>query len=330
MRRTPLLDLARILNEVIPQAHYVGGIVRSSLLKRQSSDLDIALPPEDVKPAALELSRRLKAASFEMDAEFGVWRLVTHKDKIQIDLTAYQGKDLKADLLRRDFSFNALAYPVSALPQIEITPHQDGTARVILKRLQRKNIVDVVGGLQAVADKVIDENNPRVFKEDPLRMLRAFRSAAELGFSISPRTLAQIKKDRALINQPAGERVREELERLFATSKAYENLLLMDSCGLLTALFPELEAQRACAEVYYGKGGVLKHTLDVFKRMEYLLDHLQKAFPKYAAKLVPIARHKALYKMTALLHDIAKPATAKKVGDRPALFLSRRTGGQNG
>ncbi len=326
MRRTPLLDLARILNEVIPQAHYVGGIVRSSLLKRQSSDLDIALPPEDVKPVALELSRRLKAASFEMDAEFGVWRLVTHKDKIQIDLTAYQGKDLKADLLRRDFSFNALAYPVSALPQIEITPHPDGTARVILKRLQRKNIVDVVGGLQAVADKVIDENNPRVFKEDPLRMLRAFRSAAELGFSISPRTLAQIKKDRALINQPAGERVREELERLFATSKAYENLLLMDSCGLLTALFPELEAQRACAEVYYGKGGVLKHTLDVFKRMEYLLDHLQKAFPKYAAKLAPIARHKALYKMTALLHDIAKPATAKKVGDRLRFFYHEERG----
>ena len=61
-----------------------------------------------------------------------------------------------------------------------------------------------------------------------------------------------------------------ELVRLFTTSRAYENLLLMDACGLLTALFPELEPQRSCAEVYYGKGGVLKHTLLVFKRMEYL------------------------------------------------------------
>ena len=102
----------------------MGGIVRSSLLRRESSDLDITLPPADVAPAARELGRRLKAAVFEMDAEFGVWRLVTHKGKIQIDLTAYQGKDLKADLLRRDFAFNSLAYPVSALPEIVIKPQK--------------------------------------------------------------------------------------------------------------------------------------------------------------------------------------------------------------
>ena len=80
-----MLDLAQVLNEVVPQAHYVGGIVRSSLLKRPSSDLDITLPPQDVRRAAEELGRRLKAAVFEMDPELGVWRLVTHKDKIQID-----------------------------------------------------------------------------------------------------------------------------------------------------------------------------------------------------------------------------------------------------
>ena len=321
-----MLDLAGILNEVIPQAHYVGGIVRSSLLRRQSSDLDITLPLEDVPSAARELGRRLKAAVFEMDAELGVWRLVTHKDKIQIDLTGYQGKNLKEDLLRRDFSFNSLAYPVAARPQILVTPRKGNTAQVILKKLQKKFIVDYSGGLKAVAEKIIDRNNPRVFKEDPLRMLRAFRSAAELGFKISNRTLLQIKKDRSLIVQSAGERVHEELERLFATSKAYENLQLMDRYGLLTALFPELEPQRTCAEVYYGKGGVLKHTLTVFNRMEYLLDHLAKAFPRYAKKLAPYAQNKPLYKMAALLHDIAKPATAKVMGDRLRFFYHEEKG----
>lgn len=304
----------------------MGGIVRSSLLKRESSDLDIALPLADVAPAARELGKRLKAAVFEMDAEFGVWRLVTHKGKIQIDLTAYQGKDLKADLLRRDFAFNSLAYPVSALPEIVITPQKSGTAHVILKKLKRNLISDYSGGLADVSAKVINISNPRVFKEDPLRMLRAFRSAAELGFVISDKTLKQIKKDRALVVQPAGERVREELERLFATSKAYEKLRLMDACGLLTALFAELEPQRKCAEVYYGKGGVLKHTLDVFKRMEYLLDHMPKAFPKYAKKLAPFAANKPLYKMAALLHDIAKPATAKMMGDRLRFFYHEEKG----
>lgn len=323
-----MADLARVLNEVIPHAHYVGGIVRSSLLRRDSSDLDITLPPADVAPAARELGRRLKAAVFEMDAEFGVWRLVTHKGKIQIDLTAYQGKDLKADLLRRDFAFNSLAYPVSALPEIVIKPQKSGTARVILKKLKKNLIVDYSGGLQDVAAKVINISNSRVFKEDPLRMLRAFRSSAELGFAISDKTLKQIKKDRALIAEPAGERVREELDRLFFTSKAYDNLMRMDACGLLTALFPELEPQRKCAEVYYGKGGVLKHTLDVFKRMEYLLDHLPKAFPKYAKKLAPLAENKPLYKMAALLHDIAKPATAKVKGDRLRFFYHEEKGAQ--
>ncbi len=321
-----MFDLARVLKAVIPNAYYVGGIVRSSLLRRQSSDIDIALPLAEVRSAAQELGRVLKAAVFEMDPDLGVWRLVTHKEKIQIDLTAYQGTDLKADLLRRDFTFNALAYPVSALPQIVVTPRKNGTAHILLKKLQRKEIVDYCGGLKAVAEKVIDRNNPRVFKEDPLRMLRAFRSAAELGFTISNRTLLQIKKDHALIVQSAGERIHEELERLFATSKAYENLLLMDQCGLLTALFPELESQRTCAEVYYGKGGVLKHTLEVFRRMEYLLDHLPKAFPKYAKKIGPYAQNKPLYKMAALLHDIAKPATAKVMGDRLRFFYHEEKG----
>lgn len=322
----PLPNLAQILAETIPSAHYVGGIVRSSLLKRESGDIDLALPPAEVRSAAMLLAKKLKAAVFEMDAEFGVWRLVTHKEKIQIDLTAYQGKDLKADLLRRDFSFNALAYPVSACPEIVINKQKDGHARILLKKLKKNLIVDYSGGLKAVSAKVIDRNNPRVFTEDPLRMLRAFRSAAELKFTISPRTLKQIKKDAALITQSAGERVREELERLFATSKAYENICLMDDYGLLTALFAELEPQRTCAEVYYGKGGVLKHTLEVFKRIEFLLDNLPKAFPKYAKKLAPFAQNKALYKMAALLHDVAKPATAKVKGDRLRFFYHEEKG----
>ena len=319
-------NLARVLQAAIPQGYYVGGIVRSSLLKRPSTDIDIALPPQDVKAAAQTLAKKLKAAVFEMDPELGVWRLVTHKEKIQIDLTAYQGKDLKADLLRRDFAFNALAYPVVTLPEIQITKQKEGNAKILLKRLQKKHIVDYVGGLQDVANKRIDITSARVFKDDPLRMLRAFRSSAELGFTISPHTLKQIKKDAALISQPAGERVREELERLFATDRAHENLMLMEKCGLLTALFPELEPQRTCAEVYYGKGGVLKHTLEVFRREEQLLAQINKAFPKYTKKLAPVAAQKSLQKMAALLHDVAKPATAKMKNGRLRFFYHEQKG----
>ena len=326
MNRPVRVELAHVLQQTVPQAYYVGGIVRSSLLKRYSTDIDLALPPADVKPAALALAKKLKAAVFEMDAEYGVWRLVTHRHKIQLDLTAYQGKDLKADLLRRDFAFNALAYPVSALPEIQVVPQKNGNAKILLKRLVRAKIVDYAGGLADVKQKIIRPTNPRVFIEDPLRMLRAFRSAAELNFRLDPTTLKLIKKHAALIGQPAGERIHEELSRLFATSKAYENLRLMDACGLLTALFPELEPQRTCAEVYYGKGGVLKHTLLVFKRMEYLLDHLDRAFPAYARRLLFVQAQKPLFKMAALLHDIAKPVTAQVKGDRLRFFYHEQKG----
>lgn len=319
-------DLARVLARVVPQAHYVGGIVRSSLLGRFSTDIDIALPPQDVKPAALALAKELKAAAFEMDAEYGVWRLVTHQDKIQIDLTAYQGKNLKADLLRRDFAFNALAYPVTALPQIQLVAQKEGNAHILLKRLQRKKIVDYANGLADVKRKIIRHTNPRVFTEDPLRMLRAFRSSAELKFTIAPATLKLIKKHAALISRPAGERIHEELVRLFNTPKAFENLVLMDACGLLTALFPDLEPQRTCAEVYYGQGGVLKHTLLVLKRIEYLLEHLEKAFPAYAKKLQDVTLQKPLFKMAALLHDVAKPATAKMKDGRLRFFYHEQRG----
>ncbi|MBR4682308.1 MAG: CCA tRNA nucleotidyltransferase [Elusimicrobiaceae bacterium] len=326
MTKTARIDLARILQETVPQAYYVGGIVRSSLLKRFSTDIDLCLPAREVKDAAFALAKKLRAAVFEMDAEYGVWRLVTHRDKIQIDLTAFQGRDLKEDLLRRDFAFNALAYPVSACPQIQVVAQKEGTAQILLKRLKRDQIVDYANGLEDVKHKLIRMTNPRVFKEDPLRMLRAFRSAAELGFVISASTLRQIKKDAPLITQPAGERVHEELSRLFNTSKAYENLVQMDACGLLTALLPELEPQRTCAEVYYGKGGVLKHTLLVFERMEYLLDHLDKAFPKYARKLSFAEKQKPLYKMASLLHDVAKPATAKMKEGRLRFFYHEQKG----
>lgn len=318
-------NLAGVLKELAPQAYYVGGAVRNSLLKRWSGDVDIALPKENVKAVALALGKKLNAAVFEMDPTFGVWRLVTRRDGVQIDICAWQGKTLKEDLLRRDFTFNALAYPVTQ-PVSIVLQKENKQTKILLKGMRRSEIVDFCHGLQAVKERKILLTSTQVFKEDPLRMLRAFRCAAELNFKIEPSVLKQIKKDASLIWHSAGERIQEELTRLFNTSKAYENLQLMDDCGLLTALFPALEEQRTCAQVYYGKGGVLAHTLAVFNRMEYLLDHLNKAFPKYAKKLAPYAANKSLLKMAALLHDIAKPATAKKVGDRLRFFYHEERG----
>lgn len=321
-----MTDVAAVLRQIVPDAYYVGGAVRDALLKKTSGDIDLALPKARVKEASLALAKALKAAAFEMDAQFGVWRLVTRKENLQIDLTAFQGKNLKEDLLRRDFTFNALAYPVTAPVTLDIQPVKGQKAQIRIKNLQKKFLVDLKGGLKDLKAKQLRLNTPRAFTDDPLRMLRVFRHAAELKFTITPSVLKQMKKDAPLIVHSAGERVQEELTRLFRTPRAYENVLLMDKTGLLTALFPELEAQRTCAECYYGKGGVLRHTLDCFKREEWLLENLQKAFPKYHKKLAGVVKDKALFKMAVLLHDVAKPATAKVMGDRLRFFYHEQKG----
>ena len=282
-------NLAKLLRTIVPDAYYVGGCVRDSLLKKSSGDVDLALPKERVKPSAYALASKLKAAVLEMDAQFGVWRLVTYKENLQIDLTAFQGKDLKEDLLRRDFTFNALAYPVTAPLTISVQQVKNAKAQVRLKAIQKKYLVDFKKGVQDLSARQIKLSNNRVFKDDPLRMLRAVRHAAELKFKLTPSVVQQMKQDSALIKQSAGERVQEELTRLFRTSRAYEYLLILEKTGLLDALFPELTPQRDCAECYYGKGGVLKHTLDCFKREEWLLENLKKVLPSVVTDTNPFS-----------------------------------------
>jgi len=314
------MNLSKIISQTVPDGYYVGGALRDSLLKRPSGDIDIALPKESVREAALSLARKLKASAFEMDAQFGVWRLTT-KNGLQIDLAAYQGKNIKEDLLRRDFAANSLGLPVKAECGVI---YKKG----FLLKFNKKDLLDFSGGLDDIKNKILNINNKKVFKEDPLRMLRAYRTASELGFKISPSTTAQLKKDKKLISKPAGERVRTELVRLFTAQDAYEFLCDMDKTGLLTALFPELEKQRRCAPQYYGDGGVLKHTLLVVKRLEWLLGNLKKVFPKHYKKLEKVTKEKHLFIMAALLHDVAKPATAKMLGGRLRFFHHEEKGAE--
>ncbi len=313
-------QLNKIIAKCAPSAYIVGGALRDSLLKRPSGDIDLALPRADVRPAAMALARALKASAFEMDPDFCVWR-ITAKNGLQIDLSALIGKDIKEDLQRRDFTINALAYPLSAPYKIALL-----AKGVRISGLQKKYLIDGASGAADIKAKTVRATNSKVFTDDPLRLLRAYRTAAELGFKIAPSTMRLIKKHAALIARPAGERIQEELKRILRCLQTRKWLECMDKTGLLSALFPVLEQQKTCAKCYYGKGGVFTHTLRVVERMDYLLTHLKNAFPKFHKKLAPHTEDAALYQMAALLHDIAKPATAKHVGDRLRFFYHEEQG----
>ncbi|MBI3550496.1 MAG: HD domain-containing protein [Elusimicrobia bacterium] len=283
------------------------------MLGRPIADLDLAYQGP-ARALAEAIAREAGGTLVALDEETRVYRIVLRDGVFaplrQIDVAEVQGKDIHEDLLRRDFTVNAMAAPIAG-----------GV------------LIDPRGGLKDVRSRTLRADDPKVFIEDPLRLLRAFRIAAQLDLTIEPATLKHIRAHRKRVGAPAGERVRQELMALLSVSPCHVWLRRMDETGLLTALFPDLEASRRCATVYYGEGGVLRHTLDCVERMDTILQNPNFAFPGLAEELLRhysaeggIASKHALLRLAILLHDVAKPATAKRIGGRLRFFLHDSVG----
>ena len=316
--------LANLLAQKAPNAYYVGGCLLDSFLGKYSGDIDLALPHKEVKQTAKNLALELDAAVFEMDPEFCVWRITT-KEGFQIDLSALEGDNILKDLPRRDFTINALALPTVSKPALKLKTENSKT-KVLLADINKNALIDLNNGKKAIENKKIIANNPQIFEADPLRLFRAFRIAAERNFEIDEDTLNLIKANASKANKPSGERIQEELKRLMRAPNTAYYLRVMEDLGLFKKLLPKLADQKNCAECYYGKGGVWKHTLLVVERIEFLLNNLKLCVPEFYKDLEPFCQDHALYKMTAFLHDIAKPETAKMKDGRLRFFYHEQQG----
>ena len=311
------MKLTSEITAVFPEAYLVGGAVRDAVLKRPFKDIDIAVPPSaGFRSGTQRLARALNAACFPLDEENQVWRLVTREAPVfQLDIAPFQGGTLEADLKRRDFTINALALKLEPGTQLASDRKTGG----FTLRLEKAKVIDLCGGLKDAAAGRVRPESPGVFLEDPLRLLRAFRIASALDFAIAPAALKTIKSQAGLISGSAGERVREELLRLFESPVSHKWLALMHKAGLLCAVFPELAAQEKCAVVYYGKGGVLKHTLRVVERIDHLFANLPAYFPEHK-KISSFLPRPPVMKFAALLHDVAKPPKAGMIKGRLRFF----------
>jgi Poly A polymerase head domain len=198
-----MLDDAR---EVLAgqEAWVVGGAIRDELLGKPVLDLDIA--SRDPKAAAEAFAKRAGGAVFRLSGPHGAWR-VAYRDGRTVDFTPLAGA-IDEDLAGRDFTINAIARPLAGGEEVD--PFS-GRA-----------------DLEAHAIRAVGEN---VFRDDPLRLLRAVRFEDQLGFSIETETELLIRRDASLAPKPAGERILGELEQLSA--QAYRRL---DELGLLVPL----------------------------------------------------------------------------------------------
>jgi len=187
-----LEKLGGLLAERGIEAYIVGGRVRDALLGRDTADIDIAIAGDALKVAE-EVADYLDGKYVPLDVDNKVARVVL-PDKRQLDFSGFEGS-IERDLARRDFTVNAMA--------------------VSLRQFGRESpqVIDPFKGQADVKKKIIRTVSDKVFSEDAVRLLRAARLAAELGFTIGKPTEALIRQHSNLLAGVAGERVREELAR---------------------------------------------------------------------------------------------------------------------
>ena len=277
--------------------YIVGGAVRDLLTKRIVDDWDFttnATPEEileifpkgfyDNKFGTVGISHKSSPYPYEITTfrrEFG------YSDKRHPDKVIW-GKTLDEDLKRRDFTINAMALQITNL------------------KSQASKTIDNFEGQKDLDKKLIRAvgDADQRFREDALRMMRAIRIAAELGFTIEEKTFEAIKKNAALVNKIAKERVRDELLKILVSPNPYGGMVIFRNSGLSEEVLPEFEKTFGVKQKSPGR----HHVYDVGTHSLYSL--------KYCKSEDPIVR------FATLIHDFGKPATYKKQANGVITFYN--------
>jgi len=285
------LELAEAFRAEGHELALVGGPVRDAFLGRASADLDFATsasPGESEKILA-----RWSSAHWDIGRAFGT--IGAKRDGIVVEVTTYRtdayqadsrkpavafGDSLEGDLSRRDFAVNAMAV---RLPELVFVDPFDGL-RDLARRMLRTPI-----------------EARRSFDDDPLRMMRAARFAAQLGFSIDDAAHAAIVEMAERISIVSAERVRDELTKLLLAPMPRAGLEVLVETGLADQVLPELPALRLEIDEHHRHKDVYHHTLTVLEQAIALETGPDGAVPGPDLVL----------RLAALLHDIGKPATRR-------------------
>ncbi len=292
--------------------YLVGGCVRDGLEGRPIVDLDLAVVGDALRYAHT-LAEQLDGTYVPLGERHSTARVVLPSGDVrQIDCTgAPNGID--ADLALRDFTVDAMAVELNGFDG-------DWTAAAI---------IDPFDGRRDLSAKVLRMVSPQAFADDPLRLLRGIRLAAELGLELEPATQAAIGEHASLITDCAGERIREELVRILAVDGAVTSLELMDHLGLLAALLPELMVGKGVAQPKEHYWDVFSHQIEavaaiegmvgvaterslrerVYQHAAVALRPTHPGLDAYLQETVGTLPRIVVLKLAALLHDVAKPQT---------------------
>lgn len=286
--RDKAVSIISRLREKGYQGYLAGGCVRDHLLGKPPQDYDIAT---DARP---ETVQEIFPRTLAVGTQFGVILVIIDGEPFEVATFRHDGPyldgrrpshvrfaSLQEDILRRDFTINGMMYDPVA-----------------------DRVIDLVGGRDDLSRRVVRAiGDPQArFREDRLRMVRAVRFAAGLGFAIEAETLRAIAEQAAGITQISWERIGEEVTRILTEGGAKKGFELLDATGLLRAIFPEIEAMKGVEQTpdFHPEGDVFTHTL-------LMLGHL-----------TPYPSESLAY--GCLLHDIAKPVCVKREAGRVTFY----------
>jgi len=272
----------------------VGGPVRDAFLGRTSPDLDFTTDasPDEILAAVTGWAD----AHWDIGREFGTIGL--RKGSHTIEVTTYRadtydrtsrkpevmfGETLAGDLVRRDFTVNAMAI---RLPSLEFVDLHDGLADLAARRLRTPAPPE------------------ESFADDPLRMLRAARFASQLGFDVAPEVREAMTTRAGTLEIISAERIRDEFRKLLLSAAPRPGLALLVETGLMDHFLPELPALRLEVDEHHRHKDVYEHSLTVLEQAMAL-----EGPPDAAEEQVP--GPDVVLRLAALLHDIGKPATRR-------------------
>lgn len=289
-------------------AYVVGGFLRDTLLGRESHDIDVSIAGD---PLALgpELADAFGGRYFPLAEEQHVARVVLAERDMHVDLIPLWA-EIEADLAERDYTIDAMA--------VRLADVASGGAEVI----------DPMGGLPDLQDRMVRVIREDAFRADPLRPLRGARLAVELDLEVEADTAKLIREHSDRLAQAAVERQRDELMRVLATPRAGQGLRLLDNLGLLERLLPELTESRGVEQPKEHYWDVFDHSLEAVSNLDILLAEeeprgrrgrrlwrelwgqlawWEQARDYFREEVLAERPRSAVLKLGGLLHDIAKP-----------------------
>ena len=302
------------------QVYLVGGCVRDLLIRRERYDIDVAVAG-NASPLARAFADEIHGAFYVMDEENDVTRVVHESEgaRYYVDLARMRGESIEQDLATRDFTVNAMALDISngGWSDAALIDPFDGRADLAAHRLR------------AVASSV--------FENDPVRLLRAARFEATLGFALDADTESFVRRDASQLVDAALERVRDEFYRIISADSSLRNIRRLDDLGLLRFILPEVAALKGVIQSPPHTYDVFEHSIEAVGALEeieraHFLNLAEGAFSQqlelHFAETVGGGHQRGmLLRIALLLHDSGKRNARGEAADGRVRFLGHEETG---